>query len=641
MLVTTSALWRAFTRTLITLFTAGVLYLVQTVFWNNAVSLWMTALLCAVAGLSFFRPQYSLVALVALAPLGQAVAHVTGSQIRAAEALVLAFLAGVLLRGWALHRFRSVPSDLLHLAAIAFSVVVAASCVEQVWLLQFQRDFPTNFLRILAEGVRTYLTSYGPYTMAFHAMLFFEGVALLLYTRAQSRTTPSLAPNVITGLVIGAVGAALINFTFAASRWTETGMTAATFVDLLTHGRWSAHIADANAAGSYFAMAASVAVGVGIAASRWRAVWMAAGLALALALWLTASRAAFAGVAVVAAFCFVRVFVRRSNVRRSLSLAAIAVVVSIVSVPYLLDRSGTMAASESLTMRRLFLRTTGNMLRAEPVFGFGVGQFPLWSSRFGPPELLRLYPNENAHNNFAQIAGELGLLGLSAFVALLAATLWPRRRDATTTPLAAAAMAAVAAFVITWMTGHPLLVPEVAFPFWIVLGIVAAYRSDDRPLPARLVGAAVTGLLVVLVLIPWRLDRKLAFLDIRQIRYGFGGSFEEPDGVVNHRAASRARFFAPGGDGHVTLSVRGRTAAADTPLEVTIAVDDQVVERLWLDAPDWRTRTISLPHRTGPDFHRIDLRTVEPGTLPTGEETLPIQRRIDVREWVILSKPHG
>lgn len=640
---TAGALWRTFTRTLIASFTASVLYLIQSVFWNNAVSPWMIALLCVTAALSFFRPHPSLLALVVLAPLGQAIASVTDSPTRVAEALVLAFLAGVLLRGWALHRFRSVPSDLLHVAAIAFSVIVAASCVEQLWFLQFQRDFPMNFLRSLAEGLgRAYLTTHISYTMAFHAMLFLEGMALLLYVRTQCRTTPSLAPQVLKALVIGATLAALINFTFVVSKSMTSGVTTTTFVDLLKNDRWSAHIADANAAGSFFAMAAIVAFGVGIAASRWRVVWMAAGLALALALWLTASRAAFAGVGLVAAFCWARAFVRHStNMRRSLAITGIAALVFIVSAPYLLERNGTLAASESLGVRRLFLRTTGNMLRAEPLFGFGIGQFPLWSSRFAPPELLSLYPRENAHNNFAQVAGELGVLGLAAFVALLTVCVWPRRRDATATPLASAAMAAVAAFVISWMTGHPLLVPEVAFPFWIALAVVAAHRSDDRPLPANIVRAAAIASLVVFVSIPWRFDRKLTFLDIRHIRYGFSGRFEEPTGAVSWLAAGRARFFVPGEETRITLSLRGRTAAADTPLDVTIAVDDEVVERVRLDAPDWQTRTIPLSQHTRRDGHRIDLRTVEPDTLPTGEDTLPIQRRIDVREWVIISKPHG
>jgi hypothetical protein len=39
-------------------------------------------------------------------------------------------------------------------------------------------------------------------------------------------------------------------------------------------------------------------------------------------------------------------------------------------------------------------------------------------------------------------------------------------------------LAGVAAFIVSWLGGHPLLVPEVAYPFWLALGIVAGAASD-------------------------------------------------------------------------------------------------------------------------------------------------------------------
>jgi O-antigen ligase len=116
------------------------------------------------------------------------------------------------------------------------------------------------------------------------------------------------------------------------------------------------------------------------------------------------------------------------------------------------------------------------MIEAHPLFGVGIGQYPQSSGHYSSPALLAIYPRENAHNNFAQVAGELGLIGFAAFLAVLAICFWlpdrSRRRD----PVVAAVVAGLAAFIVSWFGGHPLLVPEVAYPFWLTLAIVASAR---------------------------------------------------------------------------------------------------------------------------------------------------------------------
>ena len=120
---------RLLIRASLALFTGVVLLLIQSAFWSNRVSAWMQAIIFATALLSYFRPHYGLLALAALAPLGQVGSRTLDSQMRGAEALVLAFLAGALVRGWTLREFRTFPSTRLHIAALIFGFVVAASCV--------------------------------------------------------------------------------------------------------------------------------------------------------------------------------------------------------------------------------------------------------------------------------------------------------------------------------------------------------------------------------------------------------------------------------------------------------------------------------------------------------------------------------
>jgi O-antigen ligase len=60
------------------------------------------------------------------------------------------------------------------------------------------------------------------------------------------------------------------------------------------------------------------------------------------------------------------------------------------------------------------------MLAAHPGFGVGLGQFQPTSRGMLSAELARAYPvGENAHNNFVQIAAELGLVGGCAIAAVL------------------------------------------------------------------------------------------------------------------------------------------------------------------------------------------------------------------------------
>ena len=45
------------------------------------------------------------------------------------------------------------------------------------------------------------------------------------------------------------------------------------------------------------------------------------------------------------------------------------------------------------------------------------------------------------------------------------------------------AFAGLSAFVGTWLTSHPMLVQEVAFPFWILLGAAIARADGDAQPP--------------------------------------------------------------------------------------------------------------------------------------------------------------
>jgi hypothetical protein len=99
-----------------------------------------------------------------------------------------------------------------------------------------------------------------------------------------------------------------------------------------------------------------------------------------------------------------------------------------------------------------------------------------------------VYGFQNAHNFFLQVAGELGLVGLACFVAFVGLIVARGARALIHRPDDARLLACLVGVVVmlaTSLAGHPLLLDEVAFPFWMLLGLVAGLGGsvliDRRP----------------------------------------------------------------------------------------------------------------------------------------------------------------
>jgi hypothetical protein len=460
-------------RTSAALFTAVVVILIASAFLSSTVSIWMTIIVTGVMLVSYFRPHNGLLLIAALAPLGAAWSPLMAPRVRGAETLVLAFLAGALLNGWTLHRFTQVRVNRMSLAALSFGVVVASSCVGELW------TSGATLSGILDYSIRQYVATFRGFGAIYAAMLLVEGVALLFFTAHAVREQRDFGARLSRMIVISGVAAAAVNLLFFAGELMETGEPAARLTDFFLRRRWSAHIGDVNAAGSYFAMIACIALGLSVLDRAWRLAWLGAGALTGLALWMTASRTAFMAVLLVSAAGLLWVGAMRSVAKvRRISVIAVAamVVVSLGGLYSLSDVRGA-TPSKAVNIRWMFLETTWRMLEAHPLAGVGIGQYGRWSAVFSSPELKALYPRENAHNNFAQIAGELGLAGFVPFVVMLAFALRPEGPRPAARSVTGSATAGLAVFIVSWLGGHPLLVAEVAYPFWLTLGVVAGFSA--------------------------------------------------------------------------------------------------------------------------------------------------------------------
>lgn len=254
-----------------------------------------------------------------------------------------------------------------------------------------------------------------------------------------------------------------------------------------------------------------------------------------------------------------------------------------------------------------------DMTRDYPVFGVGIGNFRAVSRQYVAdhyPELQRFSPGgQNAHNNFLQILGELGIPALLTFLWLVLPVASRCRWESASAPVAtvyASALAAgVAAFLISALFGHPLLIPQVLAAFCLVLGLTSALQT--APAGRQRMGQIALWVAVVGVLLslPWRIDEAR-------------GSAREEEGVgrvvgtvddVPYRIADAESTWRISADARiVTLPLRWEEPAP-TDCHVDVVFDGRVADRIRPDAKAWMPLRFSLPSAASPaDVRQLTLR---------------------------------
>ena len=207
-------------------------------------------------------------------------------------------------------------------------------------------------------------------------------------------------------------------------------------------------------------------------------------------------------------------------------------------------------------------------------------------------------------------------------------------------------IAGVLAFLLTCVTGHPLLFAEVAYPFWIALGVLAGWSlrgasGSEHASPAadsgdvrrftRLGLVAAMTIIVAVGSIPPRVSAARQGVNFDLVEYGFHGWETEPSGRRYRWTRDRAATFLPTGTRGVTLALQALPTARTPSFEVELRVDGRPVDRVTLGDSVWRPLDIRLPPVDDERRRRFELH-VSPVWTPSA--VMPgstDQRRLGVK----------
>jgi len=428
---------------------------------------------------AFVRPVEATLAVVALAPVVRfAAARTFGYTGASAELLVLAGGTGCLARRMCADE-REARDPVAALASVLATVVVASLGVE---LARINAVLPPG---TLVSAVRHHIAEYARTSIEDNAGLFsalpsafhlLEGLLIFAVIVGLPNAKQS-GVRMLRAFVIGSAAAAALNAAQFVATVGQGDALGPAVITTLRSLRTNVTYSDVNAAGSHFALTLLVSIGLALEPTRrLRLAWLGAALLSSLAVWMSGSRAALLTICAV-----LFVWLMLQGGRRARRVLPVLAGAAILGASFLPNRA---SAIEALHIRAELTRASFRLLREGPVFGIGIGRFYQRSAEaILDPGVRTIFPRENAHNNYLQILVELGVVGLAAFLAILAAVLIRAGRRAAGGPVAGA-IAGISAFLISCFAGHPLLIPEVSVVFWAVLGALAAatYRvANSRP----------------------------------------------------------------------------------------------------------------------------------------------------------------
>lgn len=568
----------------------------------------LTVVLIPVAAV---RPDHALLAVAGLAPLGGALEALAGSRISWTDPLMLAAVTG-----WLTHR--AVRSRAWDRTAAALTAVYAAAAIASFAVLLTALAHATTAPDAAAD-YEVWRALRHRHPMQAHPLApdapalarVLGGIGLFLMAAETARVHPASAVRATRLLVLAIAGTAVLNLNRLVELALRQPDMLAALVNMQRRLRITTTFSDPNAAGALFLLAIPTAAASVMRPGRSRLLWAGCLVLLLVGVWLSGSRTVLVTVpAVLAAILVMPALGLTVRRRWWLSIGLVAAVALIWSTYPRWAAHGR--ASAALEIRVELLKTTVRMLQDSPLFGVGVGKYYERSGAYATEGLRKYYRVQNAHNQIAQVFGELGITGGLIFLALLLAAVAPAVhaiRAGRAGPLVWQLLIAVTGFLIASLTMHPLLVSEVSAAFWIALGLLRGVgRSAAEPgearagAAARWLAPAAVGLLIVTV--PGRVHAELSSRWVAGYSVGLSGWRTDPTVGRYRVAGGPIALYVDERRGTVRLPLR--IHGTDVPGEVTLWVDGTRISSMIVPPGDWRWMTLMLPDRQR--TWRVELR---------------------------------
>jgi hypothetical protein len=230
------------------------------------------------------------------------------------------------------------------------------------------------------------------------------------------------------------------------------------------------------------------------------------------------------------------------------------------------------------------------MVEEYPLTGAGVGNFYRNNVHYKNRAMGR-WDFENAHNYYLQLSAELGIPGAVLFLALLFSLYYRQmisgRGKADSLPQEISVkpfLYGLGAYLLTMLTGHPLLLSSQQFLFWAIVALIAKGQileagSGEMTLPENMLFRRAGILLFFLYVLGFSIN--VYRHEPRMIPREYGlYSIESWDGTAMRWMAGKAEYYLPKATETLDLNVVAQPFNSQKPdgLTLTVSINDSVVD---------------------------------------------------------------
>ena len=283
-----------------------------------------------------------------------------------------------------------------------------------------------------------------------------------------------------------------------------------------------------------------------------------------------------------------------------------------------------------------------SLFARHPIFGCGIGAFML--NLYDAPYFITV--PENAHNNFLQILAETGVSGFILFVVILFLTFRSGRKalhenSLKNRILIYSVLGAFAAFLLTCLTGHPLLLLKLQLVFW---ALVAFLMLEEKGQSANRWFKKAT-LIVALILFSAAVVKARNLIEHKRTttyEYGYHGWEKDPEGNLFRWTGKQAVSILPDEGEFLALRFRQMNPGVlNKPMKIQLFLNDQALDDVTFSDSSWKELEYYIEER-GEEPATLRIVADETFSDPTPEGVRELGIAVGAVDWKCgFDKPIG